>query len=202
MILELLVVAAPFYMQLTVDEVVARGDTDLMLALALGFGLLMAIQVATNALRSHIMLVVQNAMHFQMGARLFHHLLRLPLEFFEKRHIGDVLSRFNSLTPIRTAMAEGLVLAAIDGIMALATLAMIFVYSAQLALVTLAALLFYVVLRLVHYRRFRDLNEAKIQADAQENSTSSKPRGRSRRSSCSTARATVKRNGSTATPMR
>ncbi|GGC41510.1 ABC transporter [Siccirubricoccus deserti] len=169
-ILELLVVAAPFYMQLTVDEVVARGDTDLMLALALGFGLLMAIQVATNALRSHIMLVVQNAMHFQMGARLFHHLLRLPLEFFEKRHIGDVLSRFNSLTPIRTAMAEGLVLAAIDGIMALATLAMIFVYSAQLALVTLAALLFYVVLRLVHYRRFRDLNEAKIQADAQENS--------------------------------
>ena len=93
-ILELLVIAAPFYMQLTVDEVVARGDVDLMLALALGFGLLTAINVATTALRSHIALVVQNAVHFHMGARLFHHLVRLPLSFFEKRHIGDVLSRF------------------------------------------------------------------------------------------------------------
>ena len=104
-ILELLVVAAPFYMQLTVDEVVARGDVDMMLALALGFGLLTAINVATTALRSHIVLVAQNAVHFQMGARLFHHLVRLPLSFFEKRHIGDVLSRFNSIEPIRNAVA-------------------------------------------------------------------------------------------------
>jgi ATP-binding cassette subfamily B protein RaxB len=169
-ILELFVVAAPFYMQLTVDEVVARGDVDLMLALALGFGLLTAINVAAAALRSQIMLVVQNALHFQMGARLFHHLLRLPLSFFEKRHIGDILSRFNSLGPIRSALAEDLILAAIDGMMALATLAMIFVYGPVLALVTVAALLLYVILRLAHYRRFRDLSEAAIQADAQQSS--------------------------------
>ncbi|MDQ3445617.1 MAG: cysteine peptidase family C39 domain-containing protein, partial [Pseudomonadota bacterium] len=93
-ILELLVIAAPFYMQLTVDEVVARGDVDLMLVLALGFGLLVMINVATSALRSHIVLVLQSAVGFQMGARLFHHLIRLPLSFFEKRHIGDLLSRF------------------------------------------------------------------------------------------------------------
>lgn len=169
-ILELLVIAAPFYMQITVDEVVARGDVDLMLALALGFGLLTAISVATSALRSHIVLVVQNAVHFQMGARLFHHLVRLPLSFFEKRHIGDVLSRFQSIEPIRNALAEGLILAAIDGIMALATLAMIFVYSPRLALVVVVALLLYIVLRLALYRRFRDLSEAVIQAEAHENS--------------------------------
>ncbi|MBK1660821.1 peptidase domain-containing ABC transporter [Paracraurococcus ruber] len=169
-ILELLVVAAPFYMQLTVDEVVARGDVDLMLALALGFLLLAALNVATNALRSHIVLVVQNAVHFQMGARLFHHLVRLPLGFFEKRHIGDVLSRFNSIEPIRNALAEGLILAVIDGIMALATLAMIFIYSPTLAAVVIAALLLYLLARLALYRRFRDLSEAAIQAEAVENS--------------------------------
>ena len=133
-ILELLVIAAPFYMQLTVDEVVSRGDVRLMLTLALGFGLLTAINVATIALRSHITLIVQNALHFHMGARLFHHLVRLPLSFFEKRHIGDILSRFQSIEPIRNVLAEGLILAAIDGIMAVATLTMIFIYSAQLAL--------------------------------------------------------------------
>ena len=169
-ILEMLVIAAPFYMQLTVDEVVARGDTDLMLALALGFGLLTAISIATGALRSHIALVLQNALHFQIGARLFHHLLRLPMSYFEKRHIGDVLSRFESIDPIRKVMAEGLILAAIDGIMAMATLAMIFIYSTRLALVVLAALALYIVLRLALYSRFRDLSEQAIQAGAQEQS--------------------------------
>ena len=105
-----------------------------------------------------------------MGARLFHHLVRLPLSFFEKRHIGDVLSRFNSIEPIRNALAEGMILAVIDGIMALATLAMIFIYSAQLALVVVPALLLYLIVRLALYRRFRDLSEATIQAAAMENS--------------------------------
>ncbi len=169
-ILELLVVAAPFYMQLTVDEVIARGDASLMLTLALGFGLLTAINVATFALRSHIALVVQNAVHFHMGARLFHHLIRLPLSFFEKRHIGDILSRFQSVEPIRNVLAEGLILATIDGIMASATLTMIFLYSVRLGLVVLTALLLYLVLRLATYRKFRNLNEASIRALAQENS--------------------------------
>ena len=121
-----------------------------MLTLALGFGLLTAINVATFALRSHIALVVQNAVHFHMGARLFHHLIRLPLSFFEKRHIGDVLSRFQSLEPIRNVLAEGLILATIDGIMASATLTMIFLYSVRLGLVVLTALLMYLILRLCH----------------------------------------------------
>ena len=169
-ILEVLVIAAPFYMQLTVDEVVARGDHDLMLALALGFGLLTAITVATVALRGHIALVLQNALHFQIGARLFHHLLRLPMTYFEKRHIGDVLSRFNSIEPIRSAIAEGMILAVIDGIMALATLAMIFIYGPSLAAVVLVALLLYLLLRLAMYHRFRELNEQSIQAEALESS--------------------------------
>jgi ATP-binding cassette, subfamily B, bacterial CvaB/MchF/RaxB len=169
-ILELLVIAAPFYMQLTVDEVVSRGDVRLMLTLALGFALLTAINVATFALRSHIALIVQNAVHFHMGARLFHHLVRLPQSFFEKRHIGDILSRFQSIEPIRNVLAEGLILAAIDGIMAIATLTMIFIYSAQLALIVLCAFLMYTILRLVTYQRFRSLNETAIRTLALENS--------------------------------
>jgi len=148
---------------------VARGDVDLMLALALRFTLLTGINVVTAAIRSHIMLTVQSAAHFQMGARLFHHLVRLPLGFFEKRHIGDVLSRFSSIEPIRNALSEGLILALIDGIMALATLTMIFIYSPGLALVVLIALLLYLVARLALYRRFRDLSEATIHAAAMEN---------------------------------
>jgi ATP-binding cassette, subfamily B, bacterial CvaB/MchF/RaxB len=170
-ILEAFVIASPLYLQLTVDEVIARGDADLLIVLAVGFGLLTAIKVASTAIRSLIILIVQNVLHFQIGARLFHHLIRLPITYFEKRHIGDVLSRFTSIEPIRAALAEGLIAATIDGLMAVATLAMIFVYSTQLALVVLGAFILYAAVRLGLYRLLRERSLAVIEAKAHENST-------------------------------
>lgn len=170
-VLEIFVIASPFYLQLTIDEVIARGDADLLFVLALGFGLLAAIKVGSTAIRSLVILVVQNVLHFEIGARLFHHLVRLPIAYFEKRHIGDILSRFNSIEPIRSALAEGMIGATIDGLMALATLAMIFVYSTQLALVVLAAFVLYAVVRLGLYRLLRERSLATIEAKAHENST-------------------------------
>jgi len=170
-VLEIFVIASPFYLQLTVDEVIARGDADLLIVLALGFGLLAAIKVGSTAIRSLVILVVQNVLHFQIGASLFHHLIRLPIAYFEKRHIGDILSRFTSIEPIRSALAEGMIAATIDGLMALATLAMIFVYSARLALVVLAAFVLYAVIRLGLYRLLRERSLAAIEAKAHENST-------------------------------
>ena len=69
-ILEALVIASPFYLQITVDEVIARGDANLLIVLALGFGLLTAIKVASTAIRSLIILIVQNTLHFQIGSRV------------------------------------------------------------------------------------------------------------------------------------
>src|SRR6266568_7027888 len=154
-VLEAFVITSPFYLQLTIDEVIARSDADLLVVLALGFGLLTAIKVAANAVRSLIMVIVQNALHFQIGARLFHHLVRLPIAYFEKRHIGDILSRFTSIEPIRNALAEGMIAAAIDGLMAIVTLAMIFLYSTQLALVVLTTLILYAAMRFGLYRLLR-----------------------------------------------
>lgn len=168
--LQALVLAAPFYMQLTVDEVIARGDVDLLLVLALGFGLLMLVRAATTAIRSLVLLILQNVLHFQLGARLFHHLVRLPAEFFEKRHIGDILSRFTSLQPIRNLLAEGMIAAVIDGVMAILTLVMIFLYSGLLTLIVAGAIVLYAIVRLALYRTLWTRTEATIQAGAQESS--------------------------------
>ena len=170
-ILEILVIAGPFYLQLAVDEVVARGDADLLLVLAFGFALVTALRVASTTIRSLILLIVQNTLHFKMGARVFRHLVRLPISYFEKRHMGDVLSRFLSIQPIRNALAEGLIAGLIDGIMAAATLVMMFLYSRTLALVVLIAVFLYVVLRLALYRMLRDRSLDVIYATAKENTT-------------------------------
>src|SRR5829696_4321477 len=167
-LLQLFVLAGPFYMQLTIDEVIARGDVDLLVVLALGFGLLMVIQVASTAIRSSVLLIVQNVLHFELGARLFRHLIRLPTSYFEKRHIGDLLSRFSSLEPIQNLLAEGMIAALIDGVMAAVTLTMIFLYSTQLALVVLAAFVLYAAVRLALYRVLWQRTEATLQARAEE----------------------------------
>jgi ATP-binding cassette subfamily B protein RaxB len=158
-------------MQLTVDEVIARGDADLMVVLGLGFALLLLIKVVSTATRSFIVLIVQNTLSFQIGARLFHHLVRLPLSFFEKRHIGDILSRFNSIEPIRNMLAEGLITGLIDGIMSMLMLALMFAYSVQLGFVVLFAFALYATLRLALFRMFRQLTETTIHTKADENST-------------------------------
>jgi ATP-binding cassette, subfamily B, bacterial CvaB/MchF/RaxB len=169
-VLEAFVIASPFYLQLTVDEVIARGDADFLIVLALGFALLTGIKVVSTAIRSLILVTVQNALHFQIGARMFHHLIRLPITYFEKRHIGDVVSRFTSIEPIRTALSEGLITATIDGLMAIATLTMIFIYSIQLALVVLTAFVLYAIVRLALYRLLRERSLAVIETKARENS--------------------------------
>ena len=60
-------------------------------------------------------------------------MLRLPLAFFVKRDDGDIVSRFHSLEPIRHLIAEGLLLALIDGVLALGTLVLMIVISPLLA---------------------------------------------------------------------
>ena len=112
---------------------------DLLSVLALGFGLAMLFNAVAGLLRSRILVYLQSRIAFDIGNGLFAHLLRLPLVFFERRHIGDLVSRFSSIEPIRNLLAEGLISALVDGAMAVLTAGMVFLYSARLGLVVLAA---------------------------------------------------------------
>jgi ATP-binding cassette subfamily B protein RaxB len=171
LIVQLFVLAAPFYMQLVVDEVLTKFDTDLLLVLAVGFGLLLLIKEAAAALRGYVILYTSNMLGYQMVSNLFRHLLRLPLHWFEKRHVGDILARFSSTRPIRDLFTEGLVAVLIDGLMAASTLILIFIYSPVLGLVVLGACSLYLALRIALYHPLRQRMEGQIAAAAHEQST-------------------------------
>jgi ATP-binding cassette, subfamily B, bacterial CvaB/MchF/RaxB len=106
----------------------------------------------------------------QMSANLFRHLIRLPMDYFSKRHMGDLVSRFSSLNNIRTLLTNGIVIAIVDGLMAILTLIALFIYSIQLAFIVLGVVAMYGLLRWVMYRPFRLLNEEAIIASEKENS--------------------------------
>ena len=169
-VLQLFVLASPFYMQIAVDDAVTKGDRGLLSGLAIGFALLTLINVAAGALRSLVSLNLGNIVTFQMVTSLFHHLLRLPLPFFERRHIGDLISRFSATQPIKDLITEGLVTALVDGVMAVATMTLMVVYSPLLTSVVVTALLSYVVLRLSAFGSLRRRTEEQIYERARQDS--------------------------------
>ncbi len=168
-ILQLFVLASPFFLQLAVDEVLTKLDTDFMLILALGFAGFALINFISQTLRAYVLLYFGSMLSYQMVCNLFRHLIRLPVGFFEKRHIGDIVSRFGSMEPVRSMITEGLIAGLIDGIMAITTLAMMFIYSPDLAAIAFIAWLIYFMVRLIFYRPYREAQEDVIVSQAKEN---------------------------------
>jgi ATP-binding cassette subfamily B protein RaxB len=164
---EALLLISPWYMQIAIDNVVPSDDLRLLVWLAGGFAVVALFRLVTEVMRAMVLSYVQAALDLSMSARLFVHMLRLPLPFFLKRDDGDLLSRFHSLDPIRQLLAEGLLLALIDGVLALMTLALMLVISPLLALVSLAALALYTGLRIGFYNHLFRLGENVVRADAQ-----------------------------------
>ena len=168
--LQIAVFAAPFYLQLTIDEALQTGDRNLMTVLALGFGTLLLIQVAITALRSWALQSIGFLMGFQMTGNVVRHLMRLPVSYFEKRHVGDILSRIGSIGPIRDAITSGLISTLIDGAMAIIACIILFLYSPLLAFIVLAGLALSALLTIALYPLQRRRTEEQIIASAKEQS--------------------------------
>mgnify|MGYP000013899502 CR=1 FL=1 len=170
LLLQVFAVVAPFYMQTVVDDVLLRNDVDLLIVLALGFGLLLLIEVGTKALRQFVILHLSSRLNIQMAANLFRHLIRLPMVYFQRRHLGDVVSRFGSLDAVRELLTTGLVTAVVDGVMVTMTLLAMFIYDITLTLTVLAFVAVYVALRIVLYRPLHRLTEESLAAHANTSS--------------------------------
>lgn len=159
---------APLQMQLVVDQALAQADSDLLLVIALGFGALVVIQSAIEALRSWSLRIFGHLLSFQITGNLVRHLLRLPSDYFEKRHVGDIISRLASVRPIQQAISQGVIGTVIDGLMACIAAIILFFYSTTLAFVVLAAVLLNLALALVLVPRMKQLMEEEILAEAKE----------------------------------
>ncbi|TKB45633.1 peptidase domain-containing ABC transporter [Thalassotalea mangrovi] len=170
LMLQLFVLIAPYYMQWVVDEVLVSFDHALLVILAIGFSFLVLISALTNALRSWLIVRISSVLNLQVGLNLFSHLLRLPMTFFESRHIGDLVSRFGSLAQIRERLTHGFVETLVDGVMAIALLIMMFVYSPKLSFIVLAVVAIYTLIRFLLYRPLHSATQQLIQSSANEQS--------------------------------
>ena len=160
--LEAFMLLAPFYMQWVVDNVLVSADRDLLVTLGIGFGLLVLVQVGTAAIRSWAVLHLSTTLNLQWLANVFSHLMRLPVAWFEKRHTGDVMSRFGAVQKIQQTLTTSFIEAVLDGLLVVLTLAMMGVYSVTLTAIALGSVAVYAVLRWVFFRPLRDATEESI----------------------------------------
>jgi ATP-binding cassette subfamily B protein RaxB len=166
--LELFQLLSPFFMQWVVDGVVVSGDRDLLLTLGIGFGLLVLVQVATGAARSWAVLVLSSTLNLQWLVNVFAHLLRLPVAWFEKRHAGDIWSRFGAVQQIQKTLTTSFIEAVLDGALVLLTFVMMAIYSLPLTAVALAAVAGYGLLRWAFFQPLRECTEETLVFEAKQ----------------------------------
>ena len=168
--LEAFALANPLLIQWVVDHALVVASGELLALLGLGFGLLVLFEQATAALRAFVIMHLETTLNVQWHANVFAHLLRLPLPYFEKRHLGDLVSRFRSIDAIQRTVTTAFIEAIVDGGMSLFLLVVMLCYSPRLAAVCVAATALYSAVRWLVHGSLRDVRHEQIAATANQDS--------------------------------
>lgn len=153
--LEGLALLAPLFTQWVVDQVIVARDTQLLATLGIGFALLLGLQNLLGLVRAWVLLRVGTQLRVQWRSNVLAHLMRLPLDYFARRHLGDLVSRLDAVAHIQKVLTGTFVEAALDGLMVVLTLGLMLLYSPLLAAVSAAGVGLYALLRALLYRPLR-----------------------------------------------
>ncbi|EXI63002.1 colicin V synthesis protein [Mannheimia granulomatis] len=162
MLIELIALLMPIGTQLVMDHVMHAKDQSLLLIICIGLFLFTFFRTAVSMFRAWISLKMNYLIDFQWTSSFFSHLLKLPLDFFEKRQVGDIHSRFSSLKTIQKTLTSSIIATIIDTIMIISLIVMMVLYGGWLFWVVLAFSFIYFILRMVTYLIYRQLNEEQI----------------------------------------
>ena len=161
-LIELIGLLMPIGTQLVMDHVILAKDQSLLLIICIGLFFFTFFNSAVSMFRAWISLKMSYYINFQWTASFFSHLLRLPLEFFEKRQVGDISSRFSSLSTIQKTLTSSIVSTIIDTIMTFCLIVMMILYGGWLFWVVLGFSILYLLLRIVTYWTYRQISEEQI----------------------------------------
>ncbi|NDE25241.1 MAG: peptidase domain-containing ABC transporter [Betaproteobacteria bacterium] len=169
-VLELFAIFMPLFNQAVVDDVLTSGDHELLSVLVAGFALILLIQSALSLARSWWVMVLSQTVSIQWLSNVFAHLLKLPANWFAQRHLGDIASRFGAVHDIQRTLTQTTLESLLDGLMAIAALVMMFIYSPTLTWVVLAASALYAIVRWISYTPFRHAASERLVLAGQEQS--------------------------------
>ena len=138
--LELLSLAPPILSQILIDEVASSRDTNLLRSMLLAMGALAAVVIPLQLLQGWIGIWLSTSISVQASRNLTQRLFSLPVRFFRQRHVGDVVSRMQSLAPIISFATGSIVSGIINVLKVTLTGIVMLLYSPALMMISLAGL--------------------------------------------------------------
>ncbi len=162
LVMEVFGILMPMLSQWIIDDVVVTRDAPLLAVLAIATFLLAAMALGTRLLRSWVVLGASLSWRISSSTNVFRYMLKLPLSYFDKRHTGDVLSRFGSVDQIQETITSHLVETVLDGVISLVTLGLMFMYSPPLAMIVMGVAVIYALVRFAVFKPYRQAAEELI----------------------------------------
>jgi ATP-binding cassette, subfamily C, bacteriocin exporter len=159
-------ILSAFYFQLIIDDILPRGFSKTLHIISIGVIFLYILKVLLNAFRSHILLSLSQKLDISLILGYYHHVLKLPINFFSTRKTGEIISRLQDASKVRDAISSATLTFMIDIIMAVAGGIILYVQSSLLFVVTLLLVPCYLVLVLSFHKHFDDLNRDQMEKNS------------------------------------
>lgn len=137
---QLALLTLPLFSRAMIDVVIGQQVWELLPYLLSAWAVALGLQAGLDAIRASFSLHANSNYGLQARLAIFRHLLNLPVQYFERRGLGDIQQRFRALDDILRVVTEGALTAVLDGAFCILGLAFIFSYSGTLALVTVGTL--------------------------------------------------------------
>ena len=143
---QLFALATPIFFQLVVDKVLVHKAMSTLVVLIVGMVTLGMFETVLQFLRTYTLSHTTNRIDVELGRRLFHHLFRLPLAYFETRAAGQTVARMRELETIRSFLTGQGLTSVLDLVFTLIFFVVMFIYSTKLTLVVLASIPVYILI--------------------------------------------------------
>jgi colicin V processing peptidase. Cysteine peptidase. MEROPS family C39 len=166
--LELLTLGSPLLNQLVIDEVLVAADRGLLTVIIIALVLLSLTQMLLSLARQWASITLSVNFNMQWTARVFHHLVRLPLSWFDARSKGSINARFDAVNTIQQALTSQVLEGILDVLLVVTALCMMLLYSPEMTLIAVLAAIIYGVLRALWYPSLRQSAEDAWDAGARE----------------------------------
>ncbi|GAD76331.1 putative ABC transporter permease/ATP-binding protein [Vibrio azureus NBRC 104587] len=170
LVLEVLALTLPIFNQIVIDEVLVGYDKNLLVLVIGAILMVTATQTLIGLAQQWATIKLSVNFNMQWAANVFHHLFRLPIDWFEKRDIGSISAKFSAVDVIQQTLTTSAIQALLDLVLVVGTLSVMLVYSPQLSFIAIAAAVGYIALRFAWFGAFKRAEENTWEASTQEES--------------------------------
>jgi subfamily B ATP-binding cassette protein HlyB/CyaB len=165
--LQLFALISPLFFQVVIDKVLVHRSLSTLDVLIVGLVTISAFETVLGLLRTYVFAHTTNRIDVELGARLFRHLLALPIAYFQARRVGDSVARVRELENIRNFLTSSALTLIIDLFFTFVFLAVMFVYSPFLTFVVLGSFPFYIGISALATPLFRRRLDVKFERGAE-----------------------------------